>query len=101
LAYQSEHGEFCRTFAECKWQPPARARYYYYLSIDEAVGGTGLADTELLRLKAEATLAGINLPPRVTRDAFFALAIGDPDEDGELDVWGVDQNKNLIHMFDD
>ncbi len=36
-----------------------------------------------------------------TKESFKMVAVGNLDEDEEMDVWTIDQNKNLIHVTDD
>lgn len=37
----------------------------------------------------------------VSKDGFKVVAIGNIDEDETLDIWTIDQDKNLIHLQDD
>ncbi len=100
-SFAAANGRFCTTFEECGWQAPRRSTYLYYLSPTEVTGGTGAEDASFLRMQAESTLGGMNLQPSVTRTAFVLMAVGDPDDDGDLDVWSMDEDDNLVHLIKD
>lgn len=100
-AFHAEHQRYCTTFAECGFEVPPDATYFYYLSRDEVTGGGGAADPSLLRLRAETTLSAMGVRPRVSQKSFFAVAVGDPDDDGDLDIWAVDENDNIVNLLKD
>jgi Tfp pilus assembly protein PilE len=38
---------------------------------------------------------------RATKDGFMAVAIGNIDKDETLDVWTIDQDRNMVHLIND
>jgi hypothetical protein len=67
--------------------------------------GTGPAyDTSRMHTNGSGfPLTAAALPPATFagKDEFLAGAVGDDDSDPTLDIWTIDQNKNLIHVVDD
>lgn len=100
-AYFATHNRFCVTFEECAWRAPRRSLYLYYLHPNEVVGGTGEEESALLRLRANAAISAMNLKPEVSQASFIIFAVGDPDEDGDLDIWSIDEDNNLVHLIGD
>jgi len=100
-AYFAAHNRYCVSAEECAWEPPRRSAYLYFFDRHDGVGGIGASDPSILRLKAAAALDAINLVPAVSQGTFLVLAIGDPDEDGELDLWSIDEEENLVHLVKD
>ncbi len=100
-AYYAESGRYPTKFSQCGYRPEPGARYLYFLSLNEVVGGDGAADPALLRLRAQSTLAAMNIQPTVEKESFLAVAVGDPDNDGQLDIWAIDERNNLVHLLND
>lgn len=98
-AHFAQRKRYCVTFQECGWEAPPDSPYFFYLSLDEVTGGGGVADPSLLRLQAEAALADLNVKPQVTQDTFVALAVGDANADGELEIWMVTPTDGVVPLI--
>jgi hypothetical protein len=52
-------------------------------------------------MRAETTLTAMGIKPGIGGARFLIVAVGDPDEDGVLDVWSIDEQNNLVNLLDD
>ena len=84
VSYFSDYGHFARSFKELEWSPPPRAKYLYLLS---AQGLSGFSNQPIQAF--------------VEKDRFLILAIGNIDDDPTLDIWSVNQEKEIIRLIDD
>ena len=100
-SYYAEKGKYCTSFQQCGFQPESGAHYIYLLGPKEMVGGDGAPDRGALRKQAEEALRDLGVRPSVTRDGFLVIGAGDPDGDGKLDVWSIDDQNNLINLMND
>jgi type IV pilus assembly protein PilA len=100
-SYYGETQRYCTTFAQCEWRPEPGSRYVYYLGPKEVMGGDAVSDPDMLRMRAETTLSAMGVRPSVAKGKFLIVAVGDPDGDGMLDVWSIDEQNNLLNLLND
>lgn len=50
--------------------------------------------------KAQRLLAKLNLKPNITKKSFLIAVVGEPNEDGMLDLWTIDNDRNIMHLAD-
>ncbi len=87
LSYYSEYDTFSTSFAAIRWVPVGTNKYYSY-----SVGGE-------IYGKGEAVPSGIS--PGASSDSFTACAWGSIDNDATLDIWKINEKKNMVNVNDD
>ena len=90
VEYYSDFDRYGRNFYEIGWEAEEKTQYAYFLADDilqPEVGGPYQLPSEV--------------ETYVTDEEFVAVAVGNIDEDDELDVWTIDQDKNLVNVIDD
>lgn len=89
--YHSKNGIYTSSFKELEWMPENIKNYCYLLS-----------ETEVRR---PLTYSDCSLPPGIKpiieKDKFLIVAVGNIDGDSTLDVWSIDENKELKNLVDD
>jgi hypothetical protein len=86
----AKNNAYADTFAKLGWKPPEGHAYAYFLPgevIQPAAGGPF------------QPIGG--LAPSVATDGFVILAVGNLDKDPTLDIWQVDQTKEVRRVVDD
>jgi type IV pilus assembly protein PilA len=92
IAYFGENNHYADNFDHLEWQPEG-LHYAYFLPGQDLQPRDGLA----FKIPPDEPEAR----PMVTVDAFKVVAVGNIDNDETLDVWVIDQNKNLRNLVDD
>ncbi len=91
LSYSVDFGQYGKTFSELKWTPEKNSTYTYFLSPEESL--------------QPASGGPYQLPAAVSAfvrdDKFQAAAVGNIDRDATLDVWTINESKELTHVIDD
>ncbi len=89
MAHFGEYNSYADNFEDLRWGPEGRHRYSYYLADD-------------------SILAPVNpqeLPEEIYLEAddhgFQAAAVANLDSDSDLDVWIIDDRKNLRNVMSD
>jgi type IV pilus assembly protein PilA len=77
------------------------ARSYYYFLAPGRPAVSPRTEATLSGDRAAAMLGAMQLKPRVTTKGFLAVAVGNIDDDGDLDVWTADEAGNIVHFVDD
>jgi Domain of unknown function (DUF4190)/zinc-ribbon domain len=90
IAYFGEYNSFGETFDELAWRPEGNTHYSYFV-VDDVV---------------QATSGGPYSLPYVVEsfaneDYFQIVAVGNIDNDDTLDVWVIDDHKNLRNVIND
>ena len=79
------------------WSPAGQTRYAYF-SGDQIILNKLPGVPEEIR---SGEVWPIHIKPRATENGFIALAVGNWDNDDFLDVWMINDNKELIHLLED
>ena len=90
MYFNVDTGRFANSFRDLNWTPPVNNQYGYCLpdeQVESSVHG-------YIELPVEAS-------PFVTDYNFVMTAVGNIDNDPFLDIWQVDMNGELYHLFDD
>lgn len=90
IAFFGEHDRYGLTFAEISWAPEPGHVYAYFLADDVIQPEQG---------GPYSLPAGVKT--YVNEEGFQAVAVANLDDDAQLDVWAVNQDKELVHVRDD
>jgi hypothetical protein len=90
VAYFGEQNTYGHTFADIGFQPLGEWRYAYFIDNDVLQPSIAMAYPLPSGIELETTISSFN-----------AVAVGNIDCDDTLDVWSIDQYKNLTHLVDD
>lgn len=90
IAYFGENECYGRTFEGIGWHPEGTYRYAYFLGDDVVQPFAG---------PSYQLPEGIDA--YVDENGFKAIAVGNIDADPDLDVWVIDQDKNLTNVIND
>ena len=90
IAYFGEYNKYSETFDDLNWTPEGTTRYSYFVG-DDVI---------------QATIGGPYSMPSmaesfVNDDGFQIVAVGNIDNDDTLDVWIMNDSKNLTNIIDD
>ena len=85
ISWFSEYNYFSNSFNEIRWRPEGSSYHYTY-----SVG------TELFG-KGEAIPGGMPVTPAATTTSFSACAWGSIDSDPTVDLWYVNERKDLLN----
>jgi len=103
-AYLSENNRY-GSFTEIAWAPIGTKQIYTYYSGSAAGGGgtTGITDFKDAPVLGHTAWAGSITPGISTgvTGGFTSGAIGNIDSDASLDIWVVDDVRNLQNVSDD
>ncbi len=88
--YFGEHNTYSQTFRNLKWGPAEKYDYALFLPEEAVQPETG----------GPFKLPG-GLKAYVTQDAFTAVIAGNIDDDQTLDVWWINDSKDIRHVIDD
>lgn len=100
-AHFQEHDCYPTTFADAHFAPAAGARYVYFASAQEAVGGDGDNNRDELVRAGLAELVRQRIQPLSTKETFLIAAVGRGTSGATLDIWTIDPDGNLWHAGDD
>jgi len=88
----AEQGKYCRTWKEIEKKANLYAtRYSYFMSPEEILPAE----------QGEPYKLPLNIKAFVEDDRYQIVAVGNVDKDEVLDVWAVNEKKELIHLVDD
>lgn len=87
--YWAEHGTYSTDLNALGWKPEGQIQYSYGFS-----GGQG---TSSVTGALGASVSGGS----ASKDGFVAIAAGDIDGDGQLDIISIDQDMNVVIVKDD
>ncbi|HJX16529.1 MAG TPA: prepilin-type N-terminal cleavage/methylation domain-containing protein [Candidatus Deferrimicrobiaceae bacterium] len=90
ISWYGEYNIFDNNFNMIRWKP-AGSIYYYTFSVGAGTDGLPLAVNPM---PAAAV-------PFANDNSFAAYGWGNIDSDGTIDVWHVDDQKNLVNDVDD
>jgi len=92
--YHSRNGEYSASFEKLNWVHKDRDRFCYQLS-----------DSAIFKPASEYEKYDCTLPPGikpfVSKDRFLIIAVGNIDNDATLDVWSINEKKELKNLVDD
>jgi len=88
--YFGEHNTYSQTFRDLNWKPDSKYDYALFLP-EEAVQPEQIGPFKLPG----------GLKAFVTEDAFTAVIAGNIDDDQTLDVWWINDSKDIRHVIDD
>ncbi len=92
IQYFNQHDAYAHTFEQLRWSPEGDTKYSYYLADDALLAtnpGKGPYDCP------------DQFKPYSTDESYLMIAVGNIDYDQILDVWTMDDNKNLRNVRDD
>lgn len=96
FTYFSENNKWGATFEQIYWEPEGKNRYTYYLnSCEENIPGSSFITGCPEELKEFLSSC------EGDEKCFRAGAVGNIDSDSELDIWVIDDNKNLRNLMND
>jgi len=91
-AYWAEHGEYNSDLAAINWKPAQNFKYTYGFNVPGAtegkqffVGKSGIKKEQLQKTKAD-------------KGSFIAGAAADLTGKGKVDIWTIDESRNLVHV---
>ena len=90
IAYFAEHNNYGSTFEELYWLPDGSTNYAYFIGDDVVQAANGGPYSLPYEVNVDVRLNG-----------FAAAAVGNIDNDDTLDVWIIDENKNLNNIIND
>ena len=91
IGYRAIANKYSASFGEFGFSVTGEdQRYSYFVGQDVLKGARG---PDKLPESLEPALA--------TKDTFVAYAIANLDDDPDLDIWRVDQNRQVTHVHDD
>ena len=99
-SYHRAHGRFCADFAECPFEPPVPAHYYYFLGQHAVAGGSDSQETVEAEGQIRAWLHARRLLRHSDRQHYQVVAVGLIGDAG-VDVWTLDQRRQPMHLNDD
>ena len=102
-SYFSENNRY-GSFGEIAWSPIGTKQIYTYYSGSDGMGGSGLADFKDPPAPAvHSPWTGAPAPAQSTgvTTGFTAGAIGNIDTDATMDIWMINDQRNLLCIFDD
>jgi type IV pilus assembly protein PilA len=88
ISYFGEYNRFDNSFVTIRWIPQG-SKFYYSYTVGNEVYGKSPADTLSV------------VTPGATDQAFTACGWGNIDTDNTVDVWSVNENKQLNNNVDD
>ncbi|MDF1566348.1 MAG: hypothetical protein P1V51_25175 [Deltaproteobacteria bacterium] len=91
-AWQAEAGGFSDDFEKIGFFPEPNNRYTYYL---------GASTAPATHHESEVAPLPADLQTGVSPEGFLAAAVANLDGDATLDVWIIDQDRNLQNLVDD
>jgi hypothetical protein len=97
VEYREKHGRYAMNLVELGYQSvPNPGRYLYLFQADENT-------IELIRkLQGERPDNSWKLVrPFIVTDSFTILAVGNIDNDADLDIWMINDVKELVRLADD
>ncbi len=93
-AYHELHNRYCASFTELEWEPDTFtiSRYAFFIEGDSIQPETSgpFPRPDELTIKIESSATG-----------FTAVAVGNIDRDDTLDVWSMDDSRNLRNLVND
>jgi len=102
-AYLSENNRY-GSFTEIAWAPIGTKQVYTYYSGSDGMGGSGLNDFKDPPAPAvHSPWTGAPAPAQSTgvTTGFTAGAIGNIDTDATMDIWMINDQRNLVCISDD
>jgi len=102
-SYFSENNRY-GSFGEIAWSPIGTKQIYTYYSGSDGAGGSGLTDFKDAPAPIGHTAwAGTPAPAQSTgvTAGFTSGAIGNIDSDATLDIWMINDQRNLVLISDD
>jgi len=88
------------TFGHIAWSPIGKSQLYTYYSGSNGTDGT-TGTSDVAAPTAGATAWAGTVTPGMTANTFTAGAIGNIDSDATLDIWSVNDVKDLQNISDD
>jgi len=90
IAYYGEFETYASKFDDLQWEPYGTTRYAYFLpnQVIQPTQGTPIS-------------LPLDVEPYVDGESFMIIAVGNIDNDDDLDVWTMDDGKMLNNVFDD
>lgn len=92
-AYRGQYRKFSDSLLELGFESQGISRYSYFLTPDNYILKEGI---DIRNIPAEYKDMAF-----AQQDQYLAVAIGNIDADPDLDVWIIDNNKNLRNIKDD
>lgn len=90
VAYKAMSNRYAKTFDEMGFAMTEHQRYTYFMGKDVRKGFAGPAKLP----------AGLN-PKEPDAETFLVYAVANLDGDPDLDIWKIDQDRNLKHIRND
>ena len=100
--FRAQNGRFCTTVAECGFPDLSGTRYVYVVAPGVAFGGErSVTDRATMLAQGEHRLRAMGMEPKMAPDGFLAAAIGNVDDDADLDIWTIDDAGQPFHVSSD
>jgi type IV pilus assembly protein PilA len=90
ISYFGEYNTFSNSFTEIRWRPEGTI-YYYTFSVG----------TQHYGKDNTANPMPVGASPGATQATFSAFAWGNIDNDGTVDLWHIDDGKQMLNDKDD
>lgn len=100
-AYRQRHGTWCPSADVCRLGPFSDTRYIYFLTDSMIRGGDQSPDKASLITRGRAAMQALGMQPRLAQDGFLTIAIGDLDDDPDLDIWTIDEAGGPFQLAND
>jgi len=104
--YYGENNTY-NSFDRVNWQPVGTARFTYSLGSDNGITaptpgpGTSFVITPTGSTYTDASFTGATPARLVGANNFNAGAVGNIDNDGDVDQWTINDNNSLVNTFND
>jgi type II secretory pathway pseudopilin PulG len=99
--YFAKHQRYSTELPDAESQALAPRTYQVFLAASGPVLVPPGEPSPVAAAELTDALARFGIVPGVTASGFVAAAVANLDGDPDLDIWVIDESKNLVHFFND